>query len=252
MSTHSKSFYKFITLSIKAVIFILSILYIFRKVSTASDTININEIANYSNKSYLYFTILLMLVNWSLEAIKWKVLIARYEKISFLKSLESVFSGVTVSIFTPNRVGEFAGRIFFLKKANKIQASIVSIIGGMFQLLITVLAGILAYYILENYYEDFFRIKNFISDNGLIVIIASFIILITLILFVYLKRNKQLKRYKKYMEVFAAYSKAQLSLVFLLSLKFTILPKKYSLFLQSFLKQISHLRMHLALKEVTP
>jgi len=235
MKSHSKNFYKSITLSIKAVVFLLSIIYIWRKLSSASNTININEIADHSNKSYLYFTILLMLLNWSVEAVKWQLLIKKYERISFLKSLESIFSGVTVSIFTPNRVGEFAGRIFFLEKADKIQASIASVIGGMFQLAVTVIAGILAYYILEEHYEDFFRMKSFISENGLLLLIASGLLFISLLFFIYLKRNEKFKKYKKYIEVFTTYSKSTIGIVFMLSvLRYIIFSTQYYLLLKFF------------------
>ena len=90
-----------------------------------------------------------MFVNWSLEALKWKLLISPLESISYKTSLKGIFSGITMSIFTPNRVGEFAGRVFFLEKADKIQASIMSLIGSLMQLVITIIAGVLAYYILE-------------------------------------------------------------------------------------------------------
>ena len=50
-------------------------------------------------------------------------------------------SGVTVSIFTPNRTGEFAGRVLHLDAGIRIKAAIASVIGSMNQLLITIIAG---------------------------------------------------------------------------------------------------------------
>ena len=97
-----------------------------------------------SNIIYLIVVCLLMILNWGIEAIKWQLLIYTAEPISFCTSLQSIFSGVTISIFTPNRVGEFAGRIFFLKQADKIQATVKSFIGSALQLMVTALAGIIA------------------------------------------------------------------------------------------------------------
>ena len=41
------------------------------------------------------------------------------------KSLMAVFSGITISIFTPNRIGEYFGRVFILKKKEKVWTGLV-------------------------------------------------------------------------------------------------------------------------------
>ena len=84
---------------------------------------------------------ILMILNWGTEAFKWKLLIHKIEKISWVKSLEAVFSGVAVSSFTPNRIGDYFGRVFILEKANRIEGVFITILGSMSQLLITFLAG---------------------------------------------------------------------------------------------------------------
>ena len=93
----------------------------------------------------LFLVFLLMIVNWGIEAVKWRYLIRKVEKTSFLKSFKAVLSGVTISIYTPNRVGEFAGRIFVLEKANRIEASLITVIGSLSQLLITVFLGSISF-----------------------------------------------------------------------------------------------------------
>lgn len=138
-----KRFYKVISLFIKAIILIASFYYIIQKLNTPGVVTPLGYIL-FSNETIwlLLLGCLLMVFNWSLEAAKWRLLIAPYEKISWIQSLQSIFAGVTISIFTPNRVGEFTGRVFFLKKADRLTASIRSIIGSMLQLTITILAGI--------------------------------------------------------------------------------------------------------------
>ena len=51
----------------------------------------------------------LMLVNWGIEAVKWQLLIAKIEKISLFRAFKAVMTGVSVSIFTPNRTGAIPG-----------------------------------------------------------------------------------------------------------------------------------------------
>src|SRR5688572_25018804 len=58
----------------------------------------------------LIATILLMFVNWSIETIKWKLAVEKIQRISFFTAFRAVLSGVTFSVTTPNRVGEYFGR----------------------------------------------------------------------------------------------------------------------------------------------
>ena len=43
----------------------------------------------------LIVVVLLMVVNWSIEAIKWKISIKEIQKVSFFKALQAVLSGVS-------------------------------------------------------------------------------------------------------------------------------------------------------------
>src|SRR5689334_3156518 len=52
----------------------------------------------------LVLTILLMFVNWGLEARKWQVVIKRIQHLSFFQSCKAVFTGTTLAFFTPNRI----------------------------------------------------------------------------------------------------------------------------------------------------
>ena len=73
-----------------------------------------------------------------MEALKWQFLISKIEKISIKRSIRAIFSGITVSAFTPNRVGEYGGRVFCLEKADRIQAVLITVIGSMAQLVTTI------------------------------------------------------------------------------------------------------------------
>ncbi len=88
---------------------------------------------------------LLMVLNWGIESLKWKWLIARAESIRFGKAYQAVLGGLAVSIFTPNRVGEFLGRVFILRKTDPLKAILLTIVGSFSQLLVTIVLGTLAY-----------------------------------------------------------------------------------------------------------
>jgi hypothetical protein len=85
--------------------------------------------------------ILLVFVNWGIEARKWQLLMKVIQPLSFFTAFKSVLCGVTLSLNTPNRMGEYGGRILFVNEGNRIKAISVSIVGGMAQLIITMLMG---------------------------------------------------------------------------------------------------------------
>lgn len=99
------------------------------------------------SKSSLYFIfitliiLILMLINWSIETYKWRYLILKIEKVSFLKAYRAILTGLAVSTFTPNRVGEFLGRVISLQKANPWKAIFISILCSMSQLITTFFIG---------------------------------------------------------------------------------------------------------------
>jgi Lysylphosphatidylglycerol synthase TM region len=89
-----------------------------------------------------WFVIFLVFANWGIETAKWQLLINVLEPLSFLKALKSVLCGVTLSLNTPNRIGEYGGRILFIKEENRLQAISLSVAGGIAQLIITLLMGV--------------------------------------------------------------------------------------------------------------
>jgi uncharacterized membrane protein YbhN (UPF0104 family) len=88
--------------------------------------------------------IFLMFVNWGLESWKWMRLMQPFCPIGFPVAFRAVMSGTTISLFTPNRVGEFAGRILHLEPGCRVKGVIATITGSMSQLLVTILMGCMA------------------------------------------------------------------------------------------------------------
>jgi uncharacterized membrane protein YbhN (UPF0104 family) len=96
----------------------------------------------------IYFSIaliLLMVINWGIESFKWRLLILQAEEISFFKAYQAVLGGLAVSVFTPNRVGEFLGRVFILRKTDPLKAILLTIVGSFSQMLATIVIGTIAY-----------------------------------------------------------------------------------------------------------
>ena len=68
-----------------------------------------------------WLVIVLVFVNWGFEAKKWKLLITPIQKMSFFTAFKSVLTGVTLSLNTPNRIGEYGGRILYVKEGTGLK-----------------------------------------------------------------------------------------------------------------------------------
>jgi hypothetical protein len=135
---------KLIGTILKWLIFVLSAWFIYRELFEKRDFITL--ISNYGQRSidqwpFLLTVLLLMPINWLLEAIKWKRLLSGTYKMPTSRSLAATLSGVTVSILTPNRVGEFAGKMLFVPPQFRDKAVATSLIGSLAQLVVTLLIG---------------------------------------------------------------------------------------------------------------
>ena len=134
-----------IKIAIKVLITVLAYAYVAYKIATSPD---IDEFPNYfsnigSTQTIILIGILLLMpINWLLETWKWQRLVRGVEGISFGRSIKAVMAGVTVGTLTPNRAGEFAGRILFVSPENRAKASYLTIFGDTGQFCATVIFGI--------------------------------------------------------------------------------------------------------------
>jgi len=101
----------------------------------------------------LIIVVFLMLLNWSIEALKWKVAIRHIQPVSFLRSFIAVLSGVSFSVNTPNRIGEYLGRVLYIDEGNRLRAVSLTIVCSLSQVIITLLAGSIGLFFLRHAIE---------------------------------------------------------------------------------------------------
>ncbi len=193
--------------------------------------------------TFLISATILMTANLLIEAAKWQYLIARVEKISLYTAVKAVFTGLSVSIFTPNRVGEFLGRVFFLDKTKPIEGIFMTVIGSLSQLLVTLVVGSIALaFFLPIYYPPY----DFSTElmMGALYVFGFFANIVFLGLYFNIsfitdlsKRiiKPQWKHMQHYIEVFSAYHTSELLRVLLMSLfRYAIFSMQFFLFLKAF------------------
>jgi uncharacterized membrane protein YbhN (UPF0104 family) len=98
----------------------------------------------------LLAVLLLMVVNWAIEAVKWKMSVRPVQQVSFLKAFRAVLSGVSFSVSTPNRVGEYLGRVLYMEEGNRLKTISITIVGSISQLIITLLMGCIGLILLRH------------------------------------------------------------------------------------------------------
>ncbi len=74
--------------------------------------------------------------------------------IPFLKSFCATLTGVTIASFTPNRIGEYVGRMLYIEEGKRIQSIPLTIICSMAQLLVTLICGVSGIFYLRKYLHD--------------------------------------------------------------------------------------------------
>lgn len=124
------------------VLFILLSWSLYKQINNQSDLQHRWAEIQQSWQDYrLWLVVILMIINWGIEAKKWQLLISHVQQFSFTKALKSVLSGCSVTMLTPNRVGEYGGRILYVEEGHRIKAISLTIVGSISQLLITMIMG---------------------------------------------------------------------------------------------------------------
>jgi uncharacterized membrane protein YbhN (UPF0104 family) len=233
---------------VRLIIFIITIYFLYDEIFRKHDiSYLIDKYEDFSENSnflfYFLFAVFLIPFNLAFETLKWQLLISKLEKISFFKAFKAVLTGISISMFLPNRTGDYLGRVFILQKADRLQAVLSTIIGSVAQLITTLIFGIISVIILFPFYYKLSNNLTFWLYTGLIII---GIIMVFVIVFAYiefaaftdiLKRitGREYRRIKKYAKVFLWYNTPDLLTVLTISIiRYLIFSFQFFLLLKAF------------------
>jgi len=88
------------------------------------------------------FIFLLSVLNRYFEILKWQNLAQYIRKISLAESTKQVLAALTAGLFTPNGVGEYAGKALFFNKSEAKKVVFLNLICNGIQMVLTVVFGI--------------------------------------------------------------------------------------------------------------
>ena len=131
------------------------------------------------NQSFLgiSFILLLSILNRFFEILKWQNLVSYIHKISLLEAIKQVLGALTAGLFTPNGVGEYAGKALFFEKSNAKKIVFLNLICNGIQMILSVVFGIFGLL----YFNSNYNIIT--SETVLILFGISFLLIGILFLF---------------------------------------------------------------------
>jgi len=135
----------------------------------------------------LWLVVLLMALNWVLEARKWQFCNQQLQIIPISRAVKAVLAGIAVASFTPNRVGEYFGRILFIPEGNRGKTISLTIVGSMAQFLVTIFCGGLGLIYLEWWIRNETSPAHPFLHLSLTVLLAGVALTLLLLLILYFR-----------------------------------------------------------------
>ena len=248
MSAKSTKIRKSLNYLIRGAIILITYGFIYRQVFVGRKLHDINEAfkdAFDNGRAWLLpaIVLIMMLMNWGLESAKWRLLIAKIEKLSFRQAFMAVLTGISVSIFTPNRTGDYLGRVFILEKGNHLEGVLLTIVGSFAQLIVTLCVGLFCGLSFSDLYlKESFRLHEYFY-SGMILLVPAFVFSMLLIYFNIGILTDIISRYtpskwnkiNDYAAIFKKFSSQELRWVLLLSfLRYLVFSAQFYLLLRFF------------------
>jgi hypothetical protein len=94
----------------------------------------------FSAKNILFLSVF-SFFNWFFEIKKWQLLVNSYDKINIITATHQCLASLTVSLFTPNRLGEYVAKAMYFKKIDRKKIVAFNAIGNLQQLFATLFFG---------------------------------------------------------------------------------------------------------------
>lgn len=190
--------------------------------------------------------VLLMVINWVLEALKWRYLTRQLSPITVWRAIKSVFCGLTWAIFTPNRIGEYGGRVMFLPNRKRIHGMFAMAVGSFGQNVITNVLGASA---IVWFLFSFIHLNSWLML--LITVAAAMFLAIMLTLYFniswmvsLLNKIKFLKKYHRFFDIMGNYKTSQLlKIMWFCMTRFFVFTFQYYLVIHLFLPAIPLVQM---------
>ena len=164
---------QFLVFSIKLLIVAVAFYFIYNQLAH-NDKLNWSKLIALSKQKLNFFNVTIILIlsflNRFFEILKWQNLVSTTKKISVLEATKQVLASLTAGIFTPNGIGEYAGKALYYPKTETKNIVFLNLICNGIQMIITVVFGTIGLFILGN-----FKIAGFIIALAMLLFVLLFV-----------------------------------------------------------------------------
>lgn len=239
-----------LSILLKTIVFLLIFWYVYRLLTKNTALLDFKVLLLSINEQVIVASLTLvfalMLINWLVEALKWKYICLEFQPISVSKAIESVFCGLAWAIFTPNRIGEYGGRVLFLSPKKRVFGVIGMGIGSISQMVITNVVGVWAFCW---FVYSYMNIQGawFIGVFVLTLIYSSFFIILYFrigLINDLLIKIPFLKKYERFFGLLLRYDQKKLRKIFLYSvIRYVVFTSQYCLLMQVLIPDLPFFEM---------
>lgn len=165
---------QFLVFSIKVLIVSAAFYFIYNHLAT-NNQLNWSKFLDLFQKKQSFFGILFIIsfsiLNRFFEIVKWQNLISSVQEISLWSATAQVLGALTVGIFTPNGLGEYAGKAFFYPKSETKKIIFLNLICNGVQMVLTIGFGLFGLLYFNTVYP-------IVSLKIIIIILIGFVALV--------------------------------------------------------------------------
>ena len=135
---------QFLILAIKLLIVVGAFYFIYNQLAT-NDKLDWNKFIVLFKKNQsvggILFILFLSFANRFLEILKWQNLVSSFQTITIGGATKQVLASLTAGIFTPNGIGEYAGKALYFEKNKTKKIVFLNLLCNGIQLILTVVLG---------------------------------------------------------------------------------------------------------------
>jgi hypothetical protein len=115
--------------------------------------------------------------NWFFEIIKWQQLVNVITSISFKDAFKQHFAAQTTSLFTPNRIGDYATKTLYYSKNLRKRILVLNLLGNSMQMAVTTILGCIGFVLFYKKYQidiSFFKVSRYLIIIGTVAVFSVF------------------------------------------------------------------------------
>lgn len=157
---------------IKLLIVIGAFYFIYDKLAN-DESLNWEKFWNVAQHKFtfqiLVFLLFLSFMNRFLEIIKWKNLVTFIHPVSVSESTKQVLAALTAGIFTPNGIGEYAGKALYFNQKEAKTVIFLNLICNGVQMILSIIFGVLGLIVI-----GYWKWSLIITSIAILIFLFSF------------------------------------------------------------------------------